>query len=61
MLKRVAGASLVLSAYNRQDRFFKKAKKEQFAARSIYKLEEIDKRFSLFRKGFRIVNCFSMI
>ena len=36
-------------SYNPQDRFFKKAKKENFAARSVFKLEEIDHRYKLFK------------
>lgn len=38
-------------SYNPKDHFFKKAKKENFVARSIYKLEEIDKRVKLFKGG----------
>ena len=34
-----------------KDHYFKKAKKENFLARSIYKLEEIDQRFKLIRPG----------
>lgn len=34
-----------------KDHYFKKAKKEQFFARSIYKLEEIDKKYSVLNKG----------
>ena len=34
-----------------QDVFGDKAKKEGFAARSVYKLEEIDRRNQLFRRG----------
>jgi 23S rRNA (uridine2552-2'-O)-methyltransferase len=45
-----------LSKYRPQDRFFQKAKKEQFVARSIYKLEEIDRRYHLFSKGDRVVD-----
>ncbi|MCK6548150.1 RlmE family RNA methyltransferase [Myxococcota bacterium] len=45
-----------MSSYNRKDRFFQKAKKDQFVARSIYKLEEIDRRHRLFAKGQRIVD-----
>jgi 23S rRNA (uridine2552-2'-O)-methyltransferase len=37
--------------YNPKDRFFKKAKKEGFVARSVYKLEEIDQKFKIFRPG----------
>jgi 23S rRNA (uridine2552-2'-O)-methyltransferase len=36
-------------AFNPHDHFFKKAKKENFAARSVYKLEEIDKRYKLIK------------
>jgi 23S rRNA (uridine2552-2'-O)-methyltransferase len=45
-----------LSKYRPQDRFFQKAKKEQFVARSIYKLEEIDRRHRLLSKGDRVVD-----
>ncbi len=38
-------------AYNPKDHYFKKAKKENFAARSVFKLEEIDQRFKLFKPG----------
>lgn len=36
-------------AFNPKDHYFKKAKKENFAARSVFKLEEIDKKHKLFR------------
>ena len=36
--------------FNPQDFYFKKAKKEWYKARSIFKLEEIDKKFKLFSK-----------
>lgn len=45
-----------MSRYNRKDRFFQQAKREQFAARSVYKLEELDRRFHLLKKGSRIVD-----
>jgi 23S rRNA (uridine2552-2'-O)-methyltransferase len=38
-------------AYNRKDKFFRQAQQEGFAARSIYKLEAIDERFSIIRGG----------
>ncbi|RLA64247.1 MAG: 50S rRNA methyltransferase [Epsilonproteobacteria bacterium] len=34
-----------------KDHYFKKAKKEQFLARSVYKLEEIDKKFKVLKKS----------
>ncbi len=37
--------------FDPQDHYFKKAKKENFLARSIYKLEEIDKKFKVLTKG----------
>ena len=36
-------------AYNPKDSYFLKAKKEGFAARSIYKLEEINQRFHIIK------------
>jgi 23S rRNA (uridine2552-2'-O)-methyltransferase len=40
-----------MSSFKVKDHYFKKAKKENFAARSVFKLEEIDQRFRLFRSG----------
>ncbi|AHI05470.1 cell division protein FtsJ [Bdellovibrio bacteriovorus W] len=37
--------------YNPRDHYFRKAKQENFAARSIFKLEEIDKKYKLFKPG----------
>jgi 23S rRNA (uridine2552-2'-O)-methyltransferase len=41
---------------NKPDRFTAKAHKEGFAARSIYKLEEIDRRLRLVRQGMRVLD-----
>lgn len=38
------------------DRFFKQAKREGKLARSVYKLEELDRRERLFRKGDRVLD-----
>ncbi len=43
-------------AYNPKDRFFHKAKAEGFAARSVYKLQEIDQKFKLFRSGQTVLD-----
>jgi 23S rRNA (uridine2552-2'-O)-methyltransferase len=40
----------------RHDRYFKKARAEGFAARSVFKLEEIDKRFKVLRRGDRVLD-----
>ena len=42
--------------YKRPDRFTREAKKRGFAARSVFKLEEIDRRVRLFRKGQRVLD-----
>ncbi|MDA8793217.1 RlmE family RNA methyltransferase [Bacteriovoracaceae bacterium] len=40
-----------------KDHYFKKAKKEGFAARSVYKLQEIDEKFKVLKKGQLILDC----
>jgi 23S rRNA (uridine2552-2'-O)-methyltransferase len=42
--------------YDPRDPFYKRAKQEGFRARSAYKLQEIARRFALFRKGQRILD-----
>ena len=39
-----------------KDYFYKKAKKENYLARSVYKLEEIDKKFKIFKLGDRVLD-----
>ena len=39
-----------------KDHYFNKAKKENFLARSVYKLEEIDNKYKIFQKGDRVVD-----
>jgi 23S rRNA (uridine2552-2'-O)-methyltransferase len=39
-----------------KDHFYKKAKKEKFLARSVFKLEEIDKKYNVLKKGERILD-----
>ncbi|HET6281927.1 MAG TPA: RlmE family RNA methyltransferase [Polyangia bacterium] len=41
---------------HRHDVFFKRARDAGFVARSIYKLEEIDKRLRLLRRGQRVLD-----
>ena len=38
-------------SYNPKDHYYHKAKEENYAARSVFKLEEIDKKFKIFRPG----------
>ncbi len=42
--------------YNPKDYFFKQAKKENFAARSVFKLQEIDQRFHILKPGQKILD-----
>ena len=39
-----------------KDHYYNKAKKDNFLARSIYKLEEIDKKFKVFKKSDRVID-----
>ncbi|MBU1069271.1 RlmE family RNA methyltransferase [Myxococcota bacterium] len=40
----------------RHDVFYKNAKKNNFASRAIYKIDEIDQRFKLFARGDRVLD-----
>lgn len=42
--------------FNPRDHFFKKAKKENFAARSVFKLEEIDQRYKILKPGMQVLD-----
>lgn len=39
-----------------EDAYYHRAKREGYAARSVYKLEELDRRFSLLRKGQKVLD-----
>lgn len=41
---------------SQQDFYTKKAKEEGFPARSVFKLKELDERFSLFKRGDRVLD-----
>lgn len=43
-------------AYNPQDHYFKKAKEQNFAARSVFKLEEIDQKFRIVKSGQMVLD-----
>jgi 23S rRNA (uridine2552-2'-O)-methyltransferase len=40
----------------RHDTFYQRARQKGFVARSVFKLEEIDRHFRLFRKGVRVLD-----
>ncbi len=39
-----------------RDHYFLKAKQENYPARSVYKLKELDARFRIFRRGMRVLD-----
>lgn len=43
-------------AYNPKDYFFKKAKTENYAARSVFKLQEIDDKFKILKPSYKILD-----
>lgn len=45
-----------MGTYDRKDHFYKKAKSSGYRSRAAFKLEELDKRVSLFRKGDRVLD-----
>ncbi len=42
--------------YNKNDFYFKKAKSENYLARSVYKLQEIDEKYRIFKNGQTIID-----
>lgn len=48
--------ALMYMGYNPKDHFFKKAKSEDYLARSVYKLQEIDQKYKLIKKNDIIVD-----
>ena len=43
-------------AYNPKDYYFKKAKSENYAARAVFKIQEIDEKFRLFKTGNKVLD-----
>lgn len=43
-------------AYNKKDFYFYKAKAENFAARSVFKIEEIDKKLKIFKPKQKVLD-----
>jgi 23S rRNA (uridine2552-2'-O)-methyltransferase len=43
-------------AFTVQDHYFRKAKKEHYLARAIYKLEEIQKKYKILKAGDRVLD-----
>lgn len=49
------GKETAMNAY-KKDYYFQKAKKEDYPARSVYKLQEIEKRHKIFKSGMRVLD-----
>lgn len=45
-----------MSNFKVKDHYFNKAKNENYLARSIYKLEEIDEKFKILKSGMKVVD-----
>ncbi len=45
-----------MSNFKVKDHYFNKAKSENFLARSVYKLEEIDEKYKILRPGMQVVD-----
>lgn len=43
-------------SYNPRDHFFKKAKEQNFAARSIFKLQEIDQKYKIIKQNDHVLD-----
>lgn len=46
-----------MAVYNRKDSYYKKAKQEGYKSRAAYKLKELNGRFGIIKKGYRVLDC----
>jgi 23S rRNA (uridine2552-2'-O)-methyltransferase len=53
---RAAVLTTAVSAYERKDAAYRRAKQEGYRSRAAYKLEELDRRFKLLARGGRVVD-----
>ena len=53
--RRICGRPVKGSMKTYRDHYFLKAKQENYPARSVYKLKELDARFRLFKPGMRVL------
>jgi 23S rRNA (uridine2552-2'-O)-methyltransferase len=42
--------------YDRQDKFYRQAKEDGFMSRAAYKLQELDKKFRILRRGHKVLD-----
>src|ERR1700692_4792072 len=43
-------------AYNPKDYYFHKAKSENYAARSVFKIQEIDERYKILKPSYKVLD-----
>lgn len=46
-----------MATYNRKDSYYQKAKKEGYKSRAAYKLQELNSRFKMLKKGMKVLDC----
>lgn len=45
-----------MSAYNKKDGFYRRAKKEGYRSRAVYKLKQIDEKFNIFQPDLTVLD-----
>lgn len=46
-----------MAVYNRKDAYYKKAKREGYKSRAAYKLKELNDKYAVIKRGFRVLDC----
>lgn len=47
---------ILMCAYKKKDGYYRKAKKEGYRSRAVYKLKQLDDAFGIFKKGYNVVD-----
>ncbi len=46
-----------MAVYNRKDSYYKKAKQEGYKSRAAYKLKELNLKYKIIKKGYKVLDC----
>ncbi len=46
-----------MAVYNRKDTYYKKAKQEGYKSRAAYKLKELNTKYKIIKKGYKVLDC----
>ena len=46
-----------MAVYNRKDSYYKKAKQEGYKSRAAYKLKELNTKYNIIKKGYKVLDC----